>query len=141
MSPKDFKTLKAQQKAEGINLKFARSLIVKVLEGEYKGELFDFSVKLSQSHGMSKDKRYLFDDPMPGSLAQYLIACDNVYPAYSLEMSVCSYSMGAINVKYPHFTVEEEVDINEEEIREAIKKTQLSDDYRKKKIDEAIFDM
>ncbi len=141
MSPQDFKAFKAKQKAEGINLKFARSLIVKVLEGEYKDQLFDFSIKLSQSHGMSKDKRYLFDDPMVGSLAQYIAACDNVYPAFQLEMSVRSYSIGAINVKYPHFNMEDELTIPEEEIQDVLLRTQASDTHKEKRIDSAIFNL
>ena len=64
MSPQDFKAFKATQKSEGINLKFNRSLIVKILEGPYQDKLFDFSVKLSQSHGIDNNKRYLFDDPI-----------------------------------------------------------------------------
>lgn len=113
--------------------------MVKILEGEYKDQVFELSVKLSQSHGIDNNKHYLFDDPIEGSLAQYLKACDNVYPSRILEMSVRSYSRGAINIKYPYFRMEKEITINEEEIKDTIKRTKESDTSKEKKMDEHIF--
>jgi len=141
MSSQEFKQYKAKQKAEGNNLKFSRSLIVKILEGEYKDQLFELTVKLSQSHGVDNNRRYMFDDPIEGGLAQYLEACEQVYPSRILEMEVRSYSRGPITIKFPHLTMTEEVDINEEEVNDAIARTKESDKHREKNLSNSILSL
>jgi len=126
---------KAFKEERRLDAKYSRIAYIKPLSPNIPTGIYEMQIKLSQSHGMDKDKKYRFDVPIEDGFAKFMNWARNNYATKKVKVGINSYRLPpAIQVFYPTFQVLGDTDIESSEVLGLIDRIKAVDKYKAWKI-------